>query len=427
MGDPSQSGVQPHVLMLATQRWPTAARLGLALHASGCRISLWSPREHPLLLTNACSDHFPYVVFKPLVSLEAAVLAAAPDLIVPCDDLATLRLQQLAERATPDRQLDTIGALIERSLGPPAQLRELTSRTSVLEIAAEGHLAVPPHSRVQSAEQLRTWLQTYGFPAYLKADGTSGGMGVRLIRNHNEAEAALHALSALPHPLRALKCFAVDRNPTQIDCLLRRARPEISVQQAVVGSDANSAIFCWKGEVLASITVEVVATLYQHGPSTVLRRIQNTAMDHAARVLAARLQLSGFYGLDFILDEQTGTPWLIEMNRRATQTAHLALGHGKDLAAAAFAAILGKAVRPRPCVTTLRTFALFPQEWQRDPTSAFLRSAYHDVPWDAPELVRWYVNQRPGWRRLLSYQFWRARRQRALPLEPADGTVARVP
>jgi hypothetical protein len=427
MSDPSQSRVQPHVLMLATQRWPTAARLGLALHAAGCRISLWSPQEHPFLLTKACSDHFPYLVLKPLASLEAAVIAAAPDLIVPCDDLATFWLQQLAERASGERQLDHVRALIERSLGCPVQLRQLTSRASVLDMAAEGNIAVPPHARVQSPEQLRTWLQTYGFPAYLKADGTSGGMGVKLIHSHHEAEAALRGLNAAPHPLRALKRLAVDRNPAQIDSLLRRVRPEVSVQRAILGADANSAIFCWQGEVLASITVKVLATLYQHGPSTVLRRIQNTAMDHAGRIIAARLRLSGFYGLDFILDEETGTPWLIEMNSRATQTAHMALGLGKDLAAAAFAALEEKAVQPRPCITNSETFALFPQEWERDPSSAFLKSAYHDVPWDAPELVRAFVNQRRGWRRLLSNQFWRERRQRAFPFEPADSAAARVP
>jgi hypothetical protein len=156
-------------------------------------------------------------------------------------------------------------------------------------------------------------------------------------------------------------------------------------------------------------------------------------MDRAAKVLASRLKLSGFDGLDFILygeseDEESGTPWLIEMNSRATQIAHLALGPGHDLAAAAFSAIGGVPVHPRPLLTTEDTIALFPQEWERDPNSQWIRSAYHDVPWDAPALVRTYVNQRPGLR-VLTHQFWRERRQRKQNFESSTSaeTAPRLP
>jgi hypothetical protein len=185
--------------------------------------------------------------------------------------------------------------------------------------------------------------------------------------------------------------------------------------------EANSAIFCWQGQVLASISVQVLATRYERGPSTVVRRFHNAAMDHAAHVVASRLSLSGFYGLDFILDgqmddgaiddQQTGTTWLLEMNSRATQIAHLALGLSHDLPAAAFAAVTGRPVHARPVVTTESTIALFQQEWQRDAASQLLPGAYHDVPWEAPTLVRAYVNQRPGWRRLLTQQYWQKRGQ----------------
>ena len=31
--------------------------------------------------------------------------------------------------------------------------------------------------------------------------------------------------------------------------------------------------------------------------------------------------------------------------------------------------------------------ALFPQEWQRDPSSKFLATAFHDVPWEDPAVL----------------------------------------
>jgi hypothetical protein len=430
MHDPPEPGAPPDVLLLATQPWPTGARLGLALRAVGFRVSIWCPYRHPLLLTHATQRHYPYATLDPLKSLQSAIIAADPHLIVPCDDLATFRLQQLAERALTHPHLDRVLAVIEQSLGPPADLNTLTVRTAVLAAAADGGVAVPSNARVAAIGDLRTWLCVNGFPAYLKADGTSGGIGVRPAHAYEQAAAAFRALNAPPRTLRALKRLAIDRDSTLLGPLVRRQRPSISVQRAVAGAEANSAIFCWRGQVLASITVQVLATRYERGPSTVVRRFRNAAMDRAAEVLASRLNLSGFYGLDFVLDEQVGIAWLLEMNSRATQIAHLALGPDHDLAAAAFAAVAGVPVHPRAVVTTAETIALFPQEWQRDPASALTPGAYYDVPWDAPALVRAYVHQRPGWRRLLTQHYWRDRRRQKRDFEasaPSETTAPRVP
>jgi hypothetical protein len=53
-----------------------------------------------------------------------------------------------------------------------------------------------------------------------------------------------------------------------------------------------------------------------------------------------------------------------------------------------YAALTGKETEPASKVTENETIALFPQEWGRDPKSEFLQSAYHDVPWEEPELIR---------------------------------------
>jgi hypothetical protein len=425
-----ESEAQPHVLLLATQPWPTGARLGLALRAVGFRVSIWSPHVHPLLKTDAVDQHYPYGAVG-RDSLETAIIAASPHLIVPCDDPATSRLQQVAERALGDSRLHRVLEVIERSLGPAVDLKKLTSRAYVLEAAAEGGVAVPANARLTTSADLRAWFHQYGFPAFLKADGTFGGSGVRPVHTYQQAEAALRALDTPPGIFGAFKGLAIDHDPTLIGASIRRKRPAISVQRAVPGADVNSAIFCWQGQVLASISMKVMAITCERGPSTVVRRIRNAGMDRAAEVLASRLKLSGFYGLDFILDGEdgeSGTPWLIEMNSRATQIAHLALGPGHDLAAAAFSAIGGVPVRPRSLLTTEDTIALFPQEWQRDPASPLIKSAYHDVPWDAPALVQIYINHRPGLR-VLTRQFWRERRQRKQNFEgsASSETAPRLP
>jgi hypothetical protein len=175
--------------------------------------------------------------------------------------------------------------------------------------------------------------------------------------------------------------------------------------------------------------MQVVAIGYELGPSTVLRRIHNATMDRTAEILASRLNLSGFYGLDFILEEQTGMAWLLEMNSRATQIPHLALGPGHDLPAAAFAAVTGLPVRPRPAVTNAETIALFPQEWNRDPTSPLIRSAYHDVPWESPTLVRACIARPSALRRMISLSHWRKRKQQKLRIAGSAATeiASRLP
>jgi hypothetical protein len=110
--------------------------------------------------------------------------------------------------------------------------------------------------------------------------------------------------------------------------------------------------------------------------------------------MARRLNLSGLHGFDFMLEGETGSAHLIEINPRATQIGHLALGPGRDLPAALYSAFSGEPVHAAPKVTENDTITLFPQEWMRDPASSFLASGYHDVPWEEPELLRACVRKR---------------------------------
>ena len=426
MRESSENGVQPDVLLLATQRWQAHARLGLALHAVGFRVSIWSPGTNTFLLTDAVHGHYPYRLLDPAGSLETAVLAASPDLIVPCDEPATADLQQLAERALATPRLAPVVQAIERSLGSAENLKRLTDRAYVLQTAADAGVAVPASAAIARSADLRAWLTENGFPAYLKADGTFAGSGVRLIQTYEEAEAALRSLHKPPSAMGAFKRLTLHDDPSQVEQFLRSHHPAISIQHAVAGVDVNSAIFCWRGQVLASLSMQVVAVRFERGPSTVLRRIHNPAMDRAAEILASRLNLSGFYGLDFILEEQTGIPWLLEMNSRATQIPHLALGAGHDLPAAAYTAVTGLPIRSRPAVTTEQMIALFPQEWERDPASPFIRSAYHDVPWESRALVRACIQGRSRLRRLFSPDFWR-RRKLGPPASVATEIASRLP
>jgi len=161
----------------------------------------------------------------------------------------------------------------------------------------------------------------------------------------------------------------------------------------VAGHEATSALFCWEGNVLASLHFEVLEKIGSAGHATVVRWIDHPEMSTAAERIARRLKLSGFHGLDFMIERGTGFAYLIEINPRTTQVGHLALGPERDLPAALCAAMTRKAVQPSPVMTRNDTIALFPQEWKRDAASPYLSSAYHDVPWGEPKFIHACVGQ----------------------------------
>jgi len=350
--------------------------------------------------------HF-YHGLLPLTSLRKAVLATRPDLIIPCDDVTTLHLHDLYYRALGSGKAgETVCSLIERSLGSPANFPVVYARTAFMEMAREEGIRVPLTEVVKHESDLKSCISRMGLPVVLKADGTSGGDGVRIVRNLIEAENGLRALAAPPLLARAFKRGVIDQDMTLIWPSLLRHRYIVNAQAWVAGREATSAVACWKGEVLASVQFEVLNKQDAGGPSTVLRRIDNAEISAAAVKMVKRLLLSGLHGFDFMLEAETDNAYLIEINPRATQVGHLTLGPGHDIPAAITAAVSGTDIRPATKVTQNDTIVLFPQEWIRNPESPYIRSGYHDVPWAEPEFVRDCIKRRSQTNSWYSRQKW---------------------
>jgi hypothetical protein len=154
----------------------------------------------------------------------------------------------------------------------------------------------------------------------------------------------------------------------------------VQVQRFIKGKPATSAFACRDGEVLAAIHVDVVESRGTTGPASLVRRTDCSRMEEAARRIARRFALSGLHGLDFVRDEDD-VPHLIEINPRATQICHLALGAGHDLPSA----LLG--LPPRSIATDKSLIALLPQAWVSGRLAPGAATAYLDVPWDDPAVV----------------------------------------
>jgi hypothetical protein len=391
----AEATMKPAVLLATTSRWYPTARLTTALASAGCKVEAVCPAGHPLRKTKSVRRAHVYHGLAPLVSFARAISLTQPDFIVSGDDLATQHLHRLyAQQQSSGKADSPICALIARSLGSPDSFPVVSARAAFMDVAHEEGVRVPSTQVIRNMDDLRNWVARTGFPTVLKANGTSGGDGVRIVHTLAEAERCFNDLQAPPLLARAVKRALVDQDKTLVWPSILRRRPVVNAQAFIAGQEATSTIFCWKGAVLASLHFEVVNKASSAGHATVVRLIENAEMSTAVEGMVRRLSLSGFYGFDFMLESDTGDAYLIEVNPRSTQVGHLSLGAGHDLPAALYAALSGKPVQPSPKVTEKDTVALFPQEWIRDPESPFLRTAYHDIPWEEPELIRDCVSNR---------------------------------
>ncbi len=250
----------------------------MALTDVGCEVEALCPHDHPILQTSIIRKHIPFHPLSPLHCIERGIRRSAPEFIIPGDELAVLYLHQIHARANADTR-----ALIERSLGDPANYPLAHSCNKLMAVANEVGVATPMTAEVSDPAQIPGLAARFGLPLILKADGTTGGQGVRVLTQTYGAEKIWRALRAPIGIVRLLKRMIVDSDWNQILPFLRRETRVVNAQSFVSGSEANTVVSCWQGEVLACICLEVVSVWYPHGPSSVVRVVNNPAMAESSR------------------------------------------------------------------------------------------------------------------------------------------------
>ena len=333
---------------------------------------------------------------------------------MPCDDGVVWQLHQLHS------QNSALQPLIERSLGSAEAYSIIRSRGEFLRVASDLNIRVPVTRNVDSEADVRAaWAEV---PAVLKLDGTWGGAGVAIAQSLSDALAAFRKLALPINVGVAWKRWLINQDPIALWTWHRSKRSSVTMQEFIAGRPANTMMACWQGEVLALVSVEVLSSQGPTGAATVVQIVQNDEIEQAARKLARELNLSGFHGLDFILEEDSEAAYLIELNPRCTQLGHLRLWSQGDLAGQVCARLwnqLPEVPALEDCIQG-NTIAFFPQALMWNPKSRYLRNGYHDVPWEEPALVRELL--RAAWpeRRLLSriYHHYRApKRQQEVSFE----------
>jgi len=375
------------ILLTDTTRWPGSARFAVALANAGCTVFGVCPTHHPLLKVRALRQAFAYSALRPLESLTAAMNSVRPVMVIPCDDRAVHHLHELHARACRQGPSGRhVADVIENSLGPPESYPIVSGRYELLQAASEEGVRVAATNRIRTVDDLARWQEGKTDSCVLKADGTGGGYGIRIAHSPAEARTRFQELTRLLRTLRVFKRLIVNRDPFWLRPWWSRARQSMVVQAYIQGRPANCAVVCHEGRVLAGIAVEVMCASGPTEPASIVRVVDHPEMMSAAERIARRLHLSGFFGLDFIIETETGAAYLIEMNPRITPQCHLRLGKCRDMVGALMAQLSEKPVLETPPVTRSDMIAYFPQAWSA--RNELFESSFHDFPDDEPDLAR---------------------------------------
>jgi hypothetical protein len=396
------------ILVIATQKTALAARIAMALADVGFLVAALTPHGHPVRRSRKISDHFAYRARAQLKSIVRAIDRWSPDLLVCADDLAVRELQTLHQRtaASDDKARRHISGLIELSLGPATSFPAMYSKSDFLALAEIEGLRSPRTMVIQATRTFESVPAQLIYPIVVKADQSYGGLCVRIANSDADVRATVWELQT-PPTWRSIfrRFFGAILGSEALGPLRLPLRRTTSLQQYIPGRPSNRAVICWKGKVLAGISVEVVEVTHESGPASVVRLIDHSEMTIVAEHMVKRLDLSGFVGFDFVLDSGNQA-WIIEMNPRVTPICHFSLADGTSLAGSLYTQMTGLRPLSRLAPINGGLIALFPNEIVRSPSSEHLQSCEHDVPWNEPDVVRSVLDRalRTGiWRRVRTF------------------------
>jgi predicted ATP-grasp superfamily ATP-dependent carboligase len=374
-----------HALLVATAtQWYGAARMARCLAEAGFTVSLLTPQNSPSeksrFLTKVGHIGTSTTWHQWIYAFAAMVKATSPRVVLPCDDTAVRLMQALVLTPPDDLQPALrleLGSLIADSLGTPAHYRTSIDKTLISPAAEALGVRVPAFAVVSELGAAHRFAQQHGYPVVVKRSHSSAGQGVAICADATALSGAFETLA-------------------QPDALaLGDARDgDLLVQAHIPGRIHYHNSVAWKGVLLAGQASEQLAATAR-GPASAARYYHSPALRAMSATLATGFGISGVYVPEFVIHEQTGDAYLLEINRRMTHGTHRGARFGVDLGAALFAAVNGI---PSPTRADLdpgeEHFAVhFPLEWTRDPGSRYLREYPVDVPWDEPELVEAIVAQ----------------------------------
>ena len=358
------------ILLFACDEYIQVCRMPRHLKAAGFQVAAVAREGNSLLLSTHLDKKLTFETNIGTITglfpyLNKACKTFAPHIIIPCDEFAVNALNYLYGHLNQnDLQAANLKQLIRFSRGDPNFYKTVRHKHMSSELAAKIGIRIPVQMPCNGLEDIEAFAEEHDYPVVVKGAHGLAGSQVKILENFAAAQRAEPKLPSLGDSV---------------------------IQQYIVGKTALSSAVALDGQVLAvGVYVKEACADGGIGYSTVVRFIEHPEIIEHTKKFARATKISGIFSLDFMLDDHNKS-YFIECNPRPIETSHQGRLTGVDIFKGLIAGLNGQPYEGKPKYNTM--IAHFPKEWGRDPNSEYLKNAIHDVPWDEPNLVEYFVER----------------------------------
>jgi biotin carboxylase len=207
-------------------------------------------------------------------------------------------------------------------------LMRLHDKARLAELAREVGVDTPEILVPNTMEEAREMIATVTLPIAIKQRASSGAAGFRQI--HDRA--------------------ALERQYLEVVRVNSLGEGNLPMLQRLIDGPTTCTLhLCQDGRMLGEVMYRGLRTMPRTGGTTVLRESIDDPVSHeAAEKLISHLNYSGLCGFDFVIDRETGRPYVVDGNCRITPAITMAYHGGSDMIAAWCDVAAGKPVEPLP-------------------------------------------------------------------------------
>lgn len=378
------------VLIIALdEHWAGISRLPSGLNRAGFKVFALCPQKSYLRHTQFLTKSIVYPTFtysrSKLIYLWIvfSIYYFKPHLLIPGDEDSILALQNLSRLFEKISFFKKISKLIRKSITLKEFDSIILSKGEFQKKCEEWGIRVPESFEVKNFDEAFLAASKLGFPLVLKHDTGYGGSGVFICQDLTDLRA--HFLN---DPSFSLIADFKKKLRTKLFISVFNMDKKITLQQYIDGQVGLAPFCALEGQVFATNSMLKLRTHPgRTGPTSVAHGIENTDVNNFVKIIADKLNYTGFGSLDFILDKKGKNAFVIEINPRPVPTCHFT----EDVVANDLCDLFYKGINFKPRVLKpfrSYTVAIFPNEQKRDPQSVFLKEAYHDIPFNDPHLLR---------------------------------------
>ena len=206
---------------------------------------------------------------------------------------------------------DRILAATKTAMMDTESLMRLHCKARLADLAREVGIDTPTLLLPRSFDEAREMIATVELPTVVKMRQTSGAAGLRLVSDRKTLEKEYF-------------------NVVRTNSLDETSLPML--QQMIQGPTTCTLELCDHGRVMGEIMYRGVRTMPRDGGTTVLRESRvDEPCSAAAHRLIKHLGFHGLCGFDFVIDEESGRPYLVDGNCRITPAISMAYHGGCDM------------------------------------------------------------------------------------------------